>query len=69
MDPIKQRLNARDEARFASEFLDSDQRRKLLIAQDYARQLEIRLTDWWKKARPLQRVRDAQKAGRERKRR
>ncbi len=50
LDPIASRLNDKDEREFEQEFLTDDQRRRLKVARDYARDLEVTMWTWWRRA-------------------
>jgi len=50
LDPISAKLNDEAEARFATEFLTSVQRKQLRVARDYAHEVELTLWTWWHRA-------------------
>lgn len=47
LDPVANRLNVKDEEEFEQKFLTSIQREKLVVARDYAKNLEVTLWKWW----------------------
>jgi hypothetical protein len=53
LDPVGPRLNKRREREFEHGYLSGDQRIRLHVARQYARELEGRLWEWWYKARKL----------------
>jgi hypothetical protein len=50
LDPIAAKLNRELEREFEHEFLDGDQRKRLKVARDYAKEIESRLALWWRRA-------------------
>ena len=51
LDPISAKLNASREHRFVNEYLNSIQKKKLVIARDYAREVKVTMWEWWQRAR------------------
>jgi len=47
LDPIADGLNEEDEKQFETEFLNSGQKKTLLMSRQYARELADRLWHWW----------------------
>ena len=47
IDPIASRLSDPMEKKFENEFITGEQKHKLEVARDYARELEIKLWSWW----------------------
>ena len=47
LDPVDGRISDELERKFESEFLTADQREKLNVARDYAKEMEVTLWQWW----------------------
>jgi hypothetical protein len=50
MDPIRSKMNDRDEVVFETEFLNGIQRQRLRVARDYANELHDRILEYYGRA-------------------